>query len=120
MFIGTEADLDGDTVVVEFRPEGRVFKSMAEDADVTALVRESIKSVLGWHVGVRYQLGRGGVRALAEDEGAFDDDAGSVDDASPAPAAAVPDGDSLDRMFTEALGAEIVSESGSSDGKAVS
>jgi DNA polymerase-3 subunit gamma/tau len=124
MFIGTEADLDGDTVVVEFRPEGRVFKSMAEDADVTALLRESIQSVLGWHVGVRYQLGRGGVRAQAEGEDPPAEDAagGDLGEASepPVPTGAAADADSLDRMFTEGLGAEIVSESGNSNGKAAS
>jgi DNA polymerase-3 subunit gamma/tau len=119
MFIGTEADLDGDTVVVEFRPEARVFKSMAQDADVTALLRESIGKVLGWHVAIRYQLGRGGVRMEPQDtsdgEVAASDAADTTEPS--AVAEAIADGDSLDRMFTEALGAEIVSETGNDGGK---
>jgi DNA polymerase-3 subunit gamma/tau len=103
MFMNTEADLDGDTVVVEFQPEARVFKSMAEDADVTALLRTSIQSVLGWHVAIRYQLGRGDVRAEE-----FDDDEPGVRTASPA---ASGDQDSIDRMLSESLGAQVVSQS---------
>jgi DNA polymerase-3 subunit gamma/tau len=109
MFLDTEADLDGDTVVVEFRPEGRVFKSMAEDAEVTALLRRSVEAVLGWHVAIRYQLGRGSVRV--ED---LDDEHGSRDrdGAAPLSAPAQPaDDDSLDRLLSEGLGAQVVSES---------
>jgi DNA polymerase-3 subunit gamma/tau len=110
MFMNTEADLDGDTVVVEFQPEARVFKVMAEDADVTALLRTSIEAVLGWHVALRYQLGRGSVRA--EDVG---------DDAPDIPAVAdtpVPVGqDSIDRVLSEGLGAQVVSESDKTPGK---
>jgi hypothetical protein len=109
MFMNTEADLDGDTVVVEFQPEARVFKSMAEDADVTALLRNSIQTVLGWHVAIRYQLGRGSVRA--ED---LDDEEPGVPAASPASSG---DQDSIDRMLNESLGAQIVSESDKSSGK---
>jgi hypothetical protein len=106
MFLNTMADLDGDTVVVEFAPEARVFKKMAEDAEVTALLRQSIESVLGWHVSIRYQLGRGEVRADVEDEGG-----GSY--APPTPTGAVADPEALDRMLTEGLGAAIVGESDS-------
>jgi hypothetical protein len=109
MFLDTEADLDGDTVVVEFRPEARVFKSMAEDAEVTALLRNSVQAVLGWHVAIRYQLGRGGVRA--QDPG---DDEPGVPGASAAVSA---DQDSIDRMFSEGLGARVVSENDTSPGK---
>jgi DNA polymerase-3 subunit gamma/tau len=107
MFMNTMADLDGDVVVVEFAPEARVFKKMAEDQDVTALLRESIKSVLGWHVSLRYQLGRGGVRPDVED-----------DRPPSAPPAGAADPETLDRMLTEGLGAEIVAESDTDDGKA--
>jgi DNA polymerase III subunit gamma/tau len=107
MFMNTVADLDGDVVVVEFAPEARVFKRMAEDQDVTALLRESIKTVLGWHVSLRYQLGRGGVRPDTDD------------DAPPsAPPAGPADPEALDRMLTEGLGAEVVGESDTDQGKA--
>jgi hypothetical protein len=107
MFMNTMADLDGDVVVVEFAPEARVFKKMAEDQDVTALLRESINSVLGWHVSLRYQLGRGGVRPDVED-----------DRPPSAPPAGAADPETLDRMLTEGLGAEVVAESDTDEGKA--
>jgi hypothetical protein len=113
MFMNTEADLDGDTVVVEFQPEARVFKSMAEDADVTALLRNSIRAVLGWHVAIRYQLGRGSVRA--EDSG--DDEQAGVPAGAGASPAASGDQESIDRMLSEGLGAQVVSESDKSPGK---
>ncbi len=116
MFMDTEADVDGDTVVVEFRPEARVFKSMAEDAEVTALLRNSIQAVLGWHVAIRYQLGRGAVRAEDPDEVHPSSVAGGRN-APPTPPVQAADDDSLDRMFTEGLGAAIVNENVKDPGK---
>jgi DNA polymerase-3 subunit gamma/tau len=105
MFANTMADIDGDTVVVEFPAEARVFKKMAEDPAVTAVVREAVQTVLGWHVAIRYQLGRGAVR----DE--FDVDGGGSYAAPPSPKAAAPaDPDELDRMLTEGLGAAVVGD----------
>jgi DNA polymerase-3 subunit gamma/tau len=110
MFMNTEADLDGDTVVVEFQPEARVFKVMAEDADVTALLRTSIEAVLGWHVALRYQLGRGSVRA--EDSG---DAAPEIPAGADTPVRVGQD--SIDRVLSESLGAQVVSESDKTPGK---
>jgi len=112
MFMNTEADLDGDTIVVEFQPEARVFKSMAEDADVTALLRNSVQAVLGWHVAVRYQLGRGGVRAEDIDDG----EPGVPASGGVSPAVSG-DQDSIDRMLSEGLGAQVVSETDKTPGK---
>jgi hypothetical protein len=74
------------------------------------LLRRSIESVLGWHVSVRYQLGRGSVRA--ED----------LDDGEPGvPGATAPvhvDEDSIDRALAEGLGAQVVGENEPSSGKA--
>jgi DNA polymerase-3 subunit gamma/tau len=110
MFMNTMADLDGDTVVVEFGPEARVFKKMAEEAEVTAVVREAVASVLGWHVSIRYQLGRGEVRPDAGDE------AGAL--APPVSSGSAADTDELDRVLAEGLGAAVVTESDSDTGKA--
>jgi DNA polymerase-3 subunit gamma/tau len=138
LFMDTEADLDGDTVVVEFDPSRRVLVRAAEEQDVVALLRDSIKGVLGWHVGIRYQLGRGAVRpageapptghptakpspvlsdpdaldrALVEGLGALRSrDADSPEEAGSVAAVAVPvEADRLDQMLFEGLGAEIVS-----------
>ena len=139
LFMDTEADIDGDTVVVEFDPSRRVLVRAAEEQDVVALLRDSIRIVLGWHVGIRYQLGRGAVRraddespvghppahpspapadpdalerALVEGLGALPshDDADRSDAAASAVAAPVAvEADRLDQMLFEGLGAEIVS-----------
>jgi DNA polymerase-3 subunit gamma/tau len=108
MFLGTEADIDGDEVVVEFDSSRNVFKKMAEDPEVTALVREAIESVLGWRVSVRHQLGRGSVRPAG--------DADADPPVRPAVPSAAIAGD-LDRTLVEQLGAEVVSESPASDQK---
>jgi hypothetical protein len=104
MFLETEADLDGDEVVVEFDSSRKVFKKMAEDAEVTALLRTSIERVLGWRVSVRYQLGRGAVRPA---------DGPAADGGLPAGQ----DADDLDRVLIEGLGAEVVSERPAKDEK---
>jgi hypothetical protein len=99
LFLDTEADLDGDVVVVEFASDRKVIAKMADDTDVKVLVREAIEKVLGWHVAVRVQVGRGVVRpAAAPDPG----DDTRLPDAG--------DDDHLDRMLTEGLGAQVVSE----------
>ncbi len=108
MFLNTQADVDGDVVVVEFGPDGRVFKQMAEDIEVTALLRESIAKVLGWHVSLRYQLGRGEVRPDPGDGASY---------APPPPKSAAGDPSELDRMLTEGLGAAVIGESEPDTGK---
>ncbi|HEY5506715.1 MAG TPA: hypothetical protein VIK83_04405, partial [Coriobacteriia bacterium] len=104
-----------DTVVVEFPQEAGVFKSLAEGPEVTALLRESIASVLGWHVGIRYQLGRGEIRPDTE----FEETETEVSYAPPVPAktAAPVDHSAFDRALTEGLGAEVVGESGTNNGE---
>jgi DNA polymerase-3 subunit gamma/tau len=105
LFLETEPDLDGDTVVIEFDPTRKVLVKRAEDLEIVALVRRAVEDVLGWHVSIRYQLGRGAVRPPADS----DSDAAAGDPPPPAgdPSAA---GDRLDRMFIEGLGAEVVSD----------
>jgi hypothetical protein len=110
LFLETEADLDGDTVVVEFDRNRRVLVKAAEEQDVVALLRDSIRDVLGWHVSIRYQLGRGAVRPPD------DDPAGSGVPSDPV-AAPVADDGSLDRMLIEGLGAEVVSASSDDERK---
>jgi len=116
LFMDTEADLDGDTVVVEFDPSRRVLVRAAEEQDVVALLRDSIKGVLGWHVGIRYQLGRGAVRPAGE--------APSTGHPTAQPSPAPADPDALDRALVEGLGAlrsldaDSPEEAGSASGSA--
>jgi DNA polymerase-3 subunit gamma/tau len=111
LFLETEADVDGDTVVVEFDPSRRVLVKAAEEQDVVALLRDSIRDILGWHVAIRYQLGRGAVRPPEDDPS----DPGPVPEPA-VPETAVDDG-SLDRMLIEGLGAEVVSTSSDDEKK---
>jgi DNA polymerase-3 subunit gamma/tau len=98
LFLETEADIDGDTVVVEFDPSRRVLVRAAEEQDVVALLRDSIRDVLGWHVGIRYQLGRGAVRPA--------DDEAPPSGRPPAPLTATSaDAEALERALVEGLGA---------------
>jgi DNA polymerase-3 subunit gamma/tau len=111
LFLETEADVDGDTVVVEFDPSRRVLVKAAEEQDVVALLRDSIRDVLGWHVAIRYQLGRGAVRPPDDDPS----DPGP--EAEPEAATPGVEDGSLDRMMIEGLGAEVVSTSPDDDRK---
>jgi DNA polymerase III subunit gamma/tau len=107
VFLDTEADIDGDTIVIEFDPARNVLLKRAEDAEIVALVRDAVDAVLGWHVAIRYQLGRGGVRPAGSQAG------GSSAGGPPLPQrrSAPPEGeDMLDRMFVEGLGAEVVGD----------
>ncbi len=109
VFLETEPDVDGDTVVVEFPPDRKVPMKRAQEQDATALLRRAIGDVLGWHVAVRYQLGRGAVRA--------DESLSAVGSAPPSGThvekpgpAGTAEHDDLDRLLVEELGAEIISE----------
>ena len=62
LFLNTDVEPDGDTVVVAFNPDFEMNMKIAKSADTVALLRDSIESVLGVKMAVRYQLGRGGVR----------------------------------------------------------
>ncbi len=113
LFLETEADIDGDTVVVEFDPSRKVLVRRAEEQDIVAALRDAIRDVLGWHVAIRYQLGRGAVRPQ-------DDDDPPVPGSPPAPIVDAPDqtdADALGRMLIEGLGAEEVTTTSDADRK---
>ena len=93
MFLETEADLDGDEVVVEFDSSRKVFKKMAEEAEVTALLRTAIDTRARMAcLGALPTRARGGPPGWGAD------------------AAGRAGRDDLDRVFIEGLGAEVVSE----------
>ena len=113
LFLETEADIDGDTVVVEFDPSRKVLVRRAEEQDIVAALRDAIRDVLGWHVGIRYQLGRGAVRPQ-------DDDDPTAPGLPPVPVTDSPDhtdDDALGRMFIETFGAEEVTTTTDNDRK---
>jgi len=113
LFLETEADIDGDTVVVEFDPSRKVLVRRAEEQDIVAALRDAIRDVLGWHVAIRYQLGRGAVRPQ-------DDDDPPVPGLPPAPIVDAPDqtdADALGRLLMEGLGAEEVTTTPDTDRK---
>jgi DNA polymerase-3 subunit gamma/tau len=112
LFMETEADLDGDTVVIEFDPSRKVLVKRAEEQEIVALVRESVREVLGWHVAIRYQLGRGAVRRAPDEAGSLAEAGGP---SAPHAEEPVASGDLLDRMLIEGLGAEIVGDTTNDD-----
>ena len=109
VFLDTEADLDGDNVVVEVEPTRKVMMKRASEQDAVALLRDAIASVLGWHVAVRFQLGRGVVRHEEIPPVTPVSLPGGTHVETPTAAAPVAS-DQLDRMLVEELGAEVVSE----------
>lgn len=66
VFLGTQVDADGDTLVVEFPRDARVNMELAEEADSRDSLGQALVAVLGVRPPVRFQLGRGEIR---HDEG---------------------------------------------------
>jgi hypothetical protein len=106
VFNGTEAEIDGDVLVVEF-PVDQEFnmKKIAGDNETIALLRRSIATVLGVDPAVQYRLGRsGGSRKVAAPEPAAQP-ANSVDDQ-----AAILDHAALEAQVIAELGAEVLDD----------
>jgi DNA polymerase-3 subunit gamma/tau len=59
-FNETEAEVDGDVLVVEFPIEQQFMMNLASDSDTLGLLRRSISAVLGVEPPVEYRLGRAG------------------------------------------------------------
>ncbi|MRS11995.1 MAG: DNA polymerase III subunit gamma/tau [Actinobacteria bacterium] len=59
-FSGTEAEVDGDVLVVEFPADQRFAMDLVSDAYTVGLLRRSISAVLGVDPPVEYRLGRSG------------------------------------------------------------
>jgi len=64
-FNGTEAEVEGDTLVVEFPADGQFMMDLVSDSDTIALLRRSVSAVLGVEAPVEYRLGRSGVSSKA-------------------------------------------------------
>ncbi len=114
LFLDTEVDLDGDTLVVEFASDRRVPMKLAQEAETTAMLRKAVERATGSRLAVRYQLGRGTVKPQAADPSpaaTADPPAAATADQ---PAGEVPDSAA---MLMDALGAEVVGGESQSDGE---
>jgi DNA polymerase-3 subunit gamma/tau len=93
LFLNTDVEPDGDTVVVAFNPGFEMNMKIANSADTVAMLRDSLETVLGVKMAVRYQLGRGGVRPEETDD--FEPGPASL---AAAPGSAAPDSAPRDRV----------------------
>ncbi|MBW6467586.1 MAG: DNA polymerase III subunit gamma/tau [Coriobacteriia bacterium] len=128
IFDGTEVDVDGDgeTLVVEFPADAAFKMRQASDGENTQLLRRSLATVLGGAPPFRFQLGRGPVRAPAQEptgESPALVDTPRVDGGDePAPTASsehvepfeteapTPETDDIERMLIDQLGAQVIGE----------
>jgi len=84
---GTEVEVEGETLIVEFPADQRVIMDLVSDSATIALLRRSISAVLGVEPPVEYRLGRSG--------GSSQTPAPAAEvQAAPAVAPAAPNGDS--------------------------
>jgi DNA polymerase-3 subunit gamma/tau len=126
LFIDTEVDLDGDTVVVEFAPNRRVPMQVANEQENVALLRECIRAVTGMTVAVRFQLGRGVVRPESVSGDGGNDAGPDLPEVAPGadvplpaepvsgvatdPAPSASTGADAERLLIDDLGAEVILE----------
>jgi len=94
LFLSTEIDVDGATLIVEFPSDQRVMMGMATQPEIRGLLDGAIATVFGAPVEFRYQLGRGTVRPPEPD----------VDQEADTTQA------SIEEVLMRDLGAELVSE----------
>jgi DNA polymerase-3 subunit gamma/tau len=114
LFNGTEAEIAGETLVVEFPAEQAFSMGLAQDGDTLGLLRRSIAAVLGAEPSVEFRLGRGGGSSRQS---------ASVPDPAPEPSApdvpverqlaadaTPPDSSDLEALVIAELGAEVVED----------
>lgn len=125
IFDGTEMDVDpdGQTLVIEFPAGAKFPMRQAASPETTQLLKNALAAVFGVAPPFRYQLGRGAVRAPAEEQpvatptrvGVPPADGGDETTTAPPPGppagdVAPPPHDDLERMLADQLGAEIIAE----------
>ncbi|MDO8847370.1 MAG: DNA polymerase III subunit gamma/tau [Coriobacteriia bacterium] len=59
-FNGTEAEVEDDTLIVEFPADQQFIMELVSDSETLALLRRSVSAVLGVDPPVEYRLGRAG------------------------------------------------------------
>lgn len=62
---GTEVEVDGETLVVEFPADQRIIMDLVSDSETIGILRRSIAAVLGVELPVEYRLGRSGSSSKA-------------------------------------------------------
>ena len=104
-FVNTEVDVDADsrTMVVEFPADARFMMKQAGEPETRKLLNRALGTVLGFQPEVRFQLGRGAVRAQE------DADAGAS-----APVTADAESD-VEKMLVDELGAQVIAEHAHTD-----
>ncbi|MBN1193509.1 MAG: DNA polymerase III subunit gamma/tau [Coriobacteriia bacterium] len=60
LFNGTEAEVDGEVLVVEFPADQEMLVSLAEESETLSVLRRSVATVLGTEPLIEYRLGRSG------------------------------------------------------------
>ena len=122
IFDGTEVDVDADgqTLVVEFPADAKFPMRQASEPDTIQLLKRGLATVLGGAPPLRFQLGRGAVRApepVAEPEptpAPAEPAAEAEPPATQATSAAPPEvpgsEDDIERLLAESLGARKIAE----------
>ena len=110
---GTEVEVEGDTLVVEFPADQKIIMDLVSDSETIALLRRSVSAVLGVEPPVEYRLGRSGGSSKASTPPV---EASVATDAVPAPepsATGVSDGadaEDLEASVIAALGAQVIDD----------
>lgn len=109
---GTEVEVDGETLIVEFPATQRVIMDLVSDSETIGLLRRSISAVLGVEPPVEYRLGRSGSSsqtpaAAVEEPG---DPPAVADPAPGADQAPSEDAHDLEASVIAALGAQVIDD----------
>ena len=128
IFDGTEVDVDddGETLVVEFPADAGFKMRQASDGENIQLLRRSLATVLGGAPPFRFQLGRGPVRAPAQEPveappAQVEPRPADGRDEAPPPVApeqvepseteaGAPETDDIERLLIDQLGAQVIAE----------
>ncbi len=118
LFDGTEAEVAGDAITIEFPAEQRFSMELARDGDTLGLLRRSVTAVLGVEPPLEFRLGRGGAGRTAS--GSPERVAPTPDDTVAPGGTTAPgeakasegthDSQELERMVIDELGVEIMAE----------
>ena len=112
LFTGTEVEVSGSTLIIEFPADQGFSMKVAKDTDTLALLRRSIAGVLGIEPPVEFRLGRSGASVPAATRHVDVAPALDMDDTSPD---ATPSASDLERMVIDELGAEVIDHNPSDD-----
>ncbi|MDI6900740.1 MAG: DNA polymerase III subunit gamma/tau [Anaerosomatales bacterium] len=119
LFDGTEAEVAGDAIAIEFPAEQRFSMELARDGDTLGLLRRSVTAVLGIEPPLEFRLGRGGAAragsAPREPVSAAPAEAAAPDGATttvagPDAGEGAQDPQELERMVIDELGVEIMAD----------